>query len=305
MPYWLWKVLPEVFADKLPNRPGNGYERLGFTYETPTSDLPMGATRSDDWVPRVGLNCATCHAGAYREAPGAAAEDRAGDARASDGSPGLCAVPVRRCQGSAVQRRHAHRGHAEASGVRLLRRPGLQVVRDQPHEGGHPRAGPAHRLVRQAAAAGSGPRRHVQSVQGDVRRGDELRHRRHRRHRRSAVALEPADAPGIVAALGRQQQLGRRAQQERGDRRRRDAGFPRSRGARSDRQLDSRSEAAAVSRRRASTPRWRRRAGRSTSSTARAATTSASRRSARRSTSPRSAPIRSGCNRSRRSWRSR
>ena len=71
MPYWFWVVLPEVFADKLPNRPGTGYERLGFTYETPTSDLPIGASRSGGWIPRVGLNCATCHAGAYREAPGA------------------------------------------------------------------------------------------------------------------------------------------------------------------------------------------------------------------------------------------
>jgi mono/diheme cytochrome c family protein len=71
VPYWVWRVLPEVFADKLPNRPGTGWERVGFTYETASSDLPIGATRSDDWIPRVGLNCATCHAGAYREAPGA------------------------------------------------------------------------------------------------------------------------------------------------------------------------------------------------------------------------------------------
>jgi mono/diheme cytochrome c family protein len=72
VPYWLWVVLPEVFADKLPNRPGNGYERLGFIYETPASDLPIGASRSGGWQPRVGLNCATCHAGSYRDAPGAA-----------------------------------------------------------------------------------------------------------------------------------------------------------------------------------------------------------------------------------------
>jgi mono/diheme cytochrome c family protein len=72
VPYWLWKVLPEVFADKLPNRAGNGWERIGFTYDNPKGDLPMGASQSNDWVPRVGLNCATCHAGAYREAPGAA-----------------------------------------------------------------------------------------------------------------------------------------------------------------------------------------------------------------------------------------
>lgn len=71
VPYWLWRVLPEVFADKLPNRPGNAYARLGFTYETPTSELPLGTTKSTDWVPLVGLNCATCHAGTYREAPSA------------------------------------------------------------------------------------------------------------------------------------------------------------------------------------------------------------------------------------------
>ena len=73
VPYWLFRVLPEVFADKLPKRPGAGYARLGFTYESPANDLPIGTTKSTDWVPRVGLNCATCHAGQYREAPGAAA----------------------------------------------------------------------------------------------------------------------------------------------------------------------------------------------------------------------------------------
>ena len=72
LPYWIWRVLPDVFPDKLPNRPGPAYARLGFTYETPARDLPMGATKSADWVPRVGLNCATCHSGAYRDAPGAA-----------------------------------------------------------------------------------------------------------------------------------------------------------------------------------------------------------------------------------------
>jgi mono/diheme cytochrome c family protein len=72
VPYFLWRVLPDVFADKLPNRPGTGYARLGFIYETPDSDLPIGASRSGGLIPRVGLNCATCHVGTYREAPGAA-----------------------------------------------------------------------------------------------------------------------------------------------------------------------------------------------------------------------------------------
>ena len=30
LPYWIWKVLPTVFEDKLPKRPGVGYERIGF-----------------------------------------------------------------------------------------------------------------------------------------------------------------------------------------------------------------------------------------------------------------------------------
>ena len=47
VPYWLWKVLPEVFADKLPNRAGSGWERIGFTYDNPEATCrwaPRGAT---------------------------------------------------------------------------------------------------------------------------------------------------------------------------------------------------------------------------------------------------------------------
>ena len=71
VPYWLWVVLPDVFPDKLPNRPGTGWEKLGFTYESKDRDLPMGTTRTGGPIGRVGLNCATCHVGQYREAPGA------------------------------------------------------------------------------------------------------------------------------------------------------------------------------------------------------------------------------------------
>src|SRR5215217_7794604 len=49
IPYWVFKVLPEVFADRLPDRSGQGWERIGFTYETTASDLPMGTTKSTDW----------------------------------------------------------------------------------------------------------------------------------------------------------------------------------------------------------------------------------------------------------------
>jgi mono/diheme cytochrome c family protein len=72
VPYWVFRVLPEVFADKLPNRPGNGYARLGFTFDSAANDLPIGTTKTSDFVPRVGLNCATCHVGTYRESSSAA-----------------------------------------------------------------------------------------------------------------------------------------------------------------------------------------------------------------------------------------
>ena len=71
VPYWIFRVLPIVFADKLPNRPGNGWEKIGFLFEKPDSDHPIGTTKANGQfdVDLVGLNCATCHAGTYRETP--------------------------------------------------------------------------------------------------------------------------------------------------------------------------------------------------------------------------------------------
>ncbi len=71
VPYWLWRVLPIVFADKLPDRPGRGYEKLGFIYEGPDRDRPIGVTRAEGFVELAGLNCATCHVGSLRDAPDA------------------------------------------------------------------------------------------------------------------------------------------------------------------------------------------------------------------------------------------
>ena len=54
LPYWIWQVLPTVFEDKLPKRPGTGYERLGFVLDRrgtsgrsarPTSRGPRRARR--------------------------------------------------------------------------------------------------------------------------------------------------------------------------------------------------------------------------------------------------------------------
>jgi mono/diheme cytochrome c family protein len=72
VPYWIWRVLPMVFADKLPNRPGTGWEKLGFIYESSDRDHPIGTTHTKSGLADVvGLNCATCHAGTVRDAPGA------------------------------------------------------------------------------------------------------------------------------------------------------------------------------------------------------------------------------------------
>ena len=72
LPYWIWKVLPEVFPEYLPNGGKGGYAALGFVYEqngdgTP-KDTPIGFSkrRMQGGIVRVGLNCAVCHTGTVR-----------------------------------------------------------------------------------------------------------------------------------------------------------------------------------------------------------------------------------------------
>jgi hypothetical protein len=69
IPYWIWQVLPRMFADKLP--PG-GYRALGMIFE-PGHDTPIGFAKKTIWgVPRVAINCAFCHTESVRTSPGAA-----------------------------------------------------------------------------------------------------------------------------------------------------------------------------------------------------------------------------------------
>jgi mono/diheme cytochrome c family protein len=64
IPYWIWQVLPRVFADKLP-RPG-GYAAFGFQWE-PGQELPVGFSKADLFGgPRVAINCAFCHTASVR-----------------------------------------------------------------------------------------------------------------------------------------------------------------------------------------------------------------------------------------------
>lgn len=71
LPYWIWRVLPTVFEDTLPKRPGVGYERLGFLPDGAPHGRPIGTSYKPGRVARVGLNCATCHVGTYRESAAA------------------------------------------------------------------------------------------------------------------------------------------------------------------------------------------------------------------------------------------
>jgi hypothetical protein len=64
IPYWIWKVLPEVFPEKLPS-PGKGYAAFGLVQED--RDMPIGFSVRRVMIDRVGMNCAICHTGTVRE----------------------------------------------------------------------------------------------------------------------------------------------------------------------------------------------------------------------------------------------
>jgi mono/diheme cytochrome c family protein len=66
IPFAMWLALPDVCPDRLPR----GYASLGFIFE-PGQEQPIGISRRSLGVERMGVNCAGCHTGAVREAPGA------------------------------------------------------------------------------------------------------------------------------------------------------------------------------------------------------------------------------------------
>ena len=64
--YWIWLVLPRIFPDLLP-APG-GYAALGVISK-PGYEMPIGLSKVTIGYPRVGVNCAMCHAGSVRLSP--------------------------------------------------------------------------------------------------------------------------------------------------------------------------------------------------------------------------------------------
>ncbi len=66
VPYWIWLVLPRLFPEHLP-RPG-GYASIGIIGRD-GHEMPIGLSKVTVGFPRVGINCAMCHAASFRARP--------------------------------------------------------------------------------------------------------------------------------------------------------------------------------------------------------------------------------------------
>jgi mono/diheme cytochrome c family protein len=71
VPYWIWAVLPALFPEHLPKRPGDGYARFGLIFESDKAGRPIGTSYRELQTGLVGLNCAVCHTGTLRESASA------------------------------------------------------------------------------------------------------------------------------------------------------------------------------------------------------------------------------------------
>ena len=66
VPYFIWLVLPRIFPEYLPG-PG-GYASIGIMAHD-GHEMPIGFSKVEIGVPRVGVNCALCHTATVRAAP--------------------------------------------------------------------------------------------------------------------------------------------------------------------------------------------------------------------------------------------
>jgi cytochrome c553 len=65
IPYWIWRVLPTLFPEYLPNNQ-DGYGSIGVFWVA-GEELPVGFSKKTlGVIPRVAPNCAFCHQGSYR-----------------------------------------------------------------------------------------------------------------------------------------------------------------------------------------------------------------------------------------------
>ena len=157
VPYEVWVVLPDVFPDLLPRGTGTGWERLGFIYEQDRV-TPIGTTYRDKPIGLVGLNCAVCHTGTYRESTGDFASHRARHAGQPLSHVGLHPVPAEGGARRQVQRRHDPRRSRETlSRQAVAPRADLLPLRGVPGDAeGARRAGRRLRVARQPAPVRAG-----------------------------------------------------------------------------------------------------------------------------------------------------
>jgi len=71
IPFWVWLVLPRAFPELMPKDSTGGYTAFGFVWEE-GKETPIGISKRTIGFPRIGVNCALCHAGSYRTDPSAA-----------------------------------------------------------------------------------------------------------------------------------------------------------------------------------------------------------------------------------------
>ncbi|SHG86428.1 hypothetical protein SAMN02745157_4964 [Kaistia soli DSM 19436] len=65
LPYWIWRVLPQIFPDYLPGNK-DGYGTFGVFWQRGAA-VPVGfSVKTLGVIPRVAPNCAFCHQGSYR-----------------------------------------------------------------------------------------------------------------------------------------------------------------------------------------------------------------------------------------------
>ena len=107
IPYWIWVVLPRIFADKLPG-PG-GYVALGATWEM-GKELPIGFTKEKVGIDRVGVNCAACHTATVRGSANEGAANLSGGGGEPVPAARLCPFPVRLRPRQPLQFRNHHEG---------------------------------------------------------------------------------------------------------------------------------------------------------------------------------------------------
>jgi mono/diheme cytochrome c family protein len=68
VPYWIWKVLPEMFPEKLPSGGAGGWASLGLIMED-GQDLPVGFAHRKIGYDTVEANCSLCHTAEIRTTP--------------------------------------------------------------------------------------------------------------------------------------------------------------------------------------------------------------------------------------------